>query len=246
MPESLAVAFRPLRSCMVSLPPRWASALAAQPARKGCLVFRLAWGERQAYVAWSGGVSRADAQQHRDRTGALSTGTLEIDGTFGNRLGLRDGDIVSVAYEPDVVTCTAAEVVPAHFDDWEILELNAGAVEEGLLAQARAVAVGQPIVFWLNSSTAVTLSTTSVTPKAPVCLLDNDTEIAVAPKVRRANLADAGDTAAVRGADGADQRPQICCLRMAAGEDVGFGTVYVNAESALARQAAELLGDAKG
>ncbi|KAJ2754237.1 Peroxisome biosynthesis protein pex1, partial [Coemansia nantahalensis] len=33
---------------------------------------------------------------------------------------------------------------------------------------------------------------------------------------------------------------------MAAGEDVGFGTVYVNAESALARQAAELLGDAKG
>ncbi|KAJ2684653.1 Peroxisome biosynthesis protein pex1, partial [Coemansia spiralis] len=156
MPESLVVAFRPLRSCMVSLPPRWASALAAQPARRGCLVFRLGWGERVAYVAWSGGVSRAgeqNQQQHRDRTGALSTGTLEIDGTFGSRLGLRDGDTVTVEFEPDVVTCTAAEVVPAHFDDWEILELNAGAVEGGLLAQARVVAVGQPIVFWLNSST---------------------------------------------------------------------------------------------
>ncbi|KAJ1728938.1 Peroxisome biosynthesis protein pex1, partial [Coemansia biformis] len=246
MPESLVVAFRPLRSCMVSLPSRWASALAAQPASRGCMVFKLSWGERLAYVAWSGGVSRASEHRpHRDRAGALSSGTLEIDGTFGSRLGLRDGDTVGVEYEPDVVTCTAAEVVPEHFDDWEILELNAGAVEGGLLAQVRAVAVGQPIVFWLNPSTAVTLSTASVTPKAQVCLLDNDTEVAVAPKVRRANLADSDDTAA-RSPDGNDGLSRICCLRVAAGEDIGFGTVYVSPESALASQVAKLTAGGAG
>ncbi|KAJ2781574.1 Peroxisome biosynthesis protein pex1 [Coemansia javaensis] len=220
-----------MRSCMVNLPPRWAAALSERPAGKGCMVFRISWGERSAYVAWSGGVSRADEQ--RDRLGVLSAdGVLEIDGAFGSRLGLRDREAVAVEYEPDVGTCTAAEVVPAHFDDWEILQLNAGAVEAGLLAQARAVAVGQPMVFWLNPSTSVTLTATSVTPRARVCLLDNDTEVAVAPKVRGAGLADAG-AAEPHGPGAADKPAPICCLRAAAGEGVAFGTVRVHPGSAI-------------
>ncbi|KAJ2147536.1 Peroxisome biosynthesis protein pex1 [Coemansia sp. RSA 678] len=236
MSQKLVVAFRPLRTCMVSLPPRWASALSDQ--NKGCMVFQLSWATRSAYVAWSGGVSRSG--EHRDRSGALATDVLEIDGVYGSKLGLTDGAVVSVKYEPDVVTCSMAEVVPEHFDDWEILELNAGAVESRLLMQARVVAVDQPIVFWLNKSTAVTLGTTNVRPKASVCLLDNDTEVVVAPKVRSANLADTQDQTDV--AHGRKQRQPITCLRIAAAVDgVPYGVVYTNPQSTIALQVSEQL-----
>ncbi|KAJ2339707.1 Peroxisome biosynthesis protein pex1, partial [Coemansia sp. RSA 2618] len=203
------------------------------------MVFRLSWssGSQSAFVAWSGGVSRTSEQ--RDRSGALSAGVLEIDGVFGSKLGLIDSTVVTVEYEPDVVTCTMAEVVPEHFDDWEILELNAGAVESRLLQQARVVAVDQPLVFWLNKSTAVTLRTTNVRPRANVCLLDNDTEVAVAPKVRTAKLT---DTQADRtdATDGRKRRLQISCLRVAvATDDVRYGTAYVNPLSTIARQISE-------
>ncbi|KAJ2146047.1 Peroxisome biosynthesis protein pex1 [Coemansia sp. RSA 564] len=236
MSQKLVVAFRPLQTCMVSLPPRWASALSDQ--NKGCMVFQLSWATRSAFVAWSGGVSRSG--EHRDHSGALATDVLEIDGVYGSKLGLTDGAVVSVKYEPDVVTCSMAEVVPEHFDDWEILELNAGAVESRLLMQARVVAVDQPIVFWLNKSTAVTLGTTNVRPKANVCLLDNDTEVVVAPKVRSANLADTQDQTDV--AHGRKQRQPITCLRIAAAVDgVPYGVVYTSPQSTIALQVSEQL-----
>ncbi|KAJ1854489.1 Peroxisome biosynthesis protein pex1 [Coemansia sp. RSA 1822] len=243
MSQKLVVAFRPLQTCMVSLPPRWASALSDQ--NKGCMVFQLSWATRSAFVAWSGGVSRSS--EHRDRSGALATDVLEIDGVYGSKLGLADGAVVSVKYEPDVVTCSMAEVVPEHFDDWEILELNAGAVESRLLMQARVVAVDQPIVFWLNKSTAVTLGTTNVRPKASVCLLDNDTEVVVAPKVRSANLADTQEDQ-TDVAHGRKQRQPISCLRIAAAVDgVPYGVVYTSPQSTIALQVSEQLdgpGDA--
>ncbi|PIA15716.1 AAA-domain-containing protein [Coemansia reversa NRRL 1564] len=231
MSQTLVVAFRSIHSCMVNLPARWVSALTAQSMNKGCMVFKISWSERSAYVAWSGGTSRATEQ--RDHSGALSDKTLEIDGTFATKLGLSDGSTVSVGYEADVGVCTAAEVVPEHFDDWEILELNAGAVEERLLSQARVVALGQPLVFWLNASTAVTLSTTSITPKAKVGLLDNDSEVSVAPKLRRANLTSTSAEKSDRKAEGR----QICCLRVAAiDENIGFGMVFVHPTSVIAEQ----------
>ncbi|KAJ2013232.1 Peroxisome biosynthesis protein pex1, partial [Coemansia sp. S680] len=142
------------------------------------MVFQLCWGQPRkgsAYVGWSGGVSQSSG--HRDQAGVLASDVLEIDSAFGRQLGLADGTSVSVEYVADVGTCTAAEVEPASADDWEILSLNAGAVEERLLQQARVVAVGQPIVFWLSASTVVRLNTASVTPKThSCCLLANDSE----------------------------------------------------------------------
>ncbi|KAJ2850671.1 Peroxisome biosynthesis protein pex1 [Coemansia brasiliensis] len=234
MSQKLVVAFRPLRSCMVSLPARWASALFEQ--NKGCMVFKITWneGSRSAFVAWSGNVSQTNEQ--RDRLGELCKDVLEIDGSFGSKLGLTEGTKVSLEYQSNVVTCTMAEMVPEHFDDWEILELNAGAVETRLLRQARVVAVDQPIVFWLNSSTSVTLHATNVKPATSVCLLDNDTEVVVAPKVRNAaNLTDSSQDQLASG--GSKQKQKISCLRVAAVEDIPYGVVYVNDQATIAKQA---------
>ncbi|KAJ1953640.1 Peroxisome biosynthesis protein pex1, partial [Linderina pennispora] len=194
------------------------------------MVFKISWAnDRLAYVAWSGGMSRSE---QRDRTGKISSSVLEIDGTFGSQLGLTEGAEVSVEFVPSVSTCTAAEVVPAHFDDWEILELNAGAVEERLLQQARVVAVDQPIVFWLNSSTSVCLHTKTVTPKGSVCLLDNDTEVMVAPMVRSHGTG--GGVSQLLTDDNNTRLPRmkVACMRVAVDHEVEIGSVYVNASSA--------------
>ncbi|KAJ2159682.1 Peroxisome biosynthesis protein pex1 [Coemansia sp. RSA 552] len=236
MSQQLVIAFRPLHTCMVNLPMRWVSALSAS--NKAYMVFKLSWNDRSAFVAWSGGVSRS-SDKERDRAGKLAEGSvLEIDGTFGNKLGLADGIHVAVEYQSDVRVCTMAEVVPDHFDDWEILELNAGAVESRLLHQTRVVAPNQPLVFWLNPSTSVTLHTTSVVPTVTdaCALLDNDTEVVVAPKVRKSNVA---SQPKVDGNSFGRGLPRISCLRVAADADaqgVGFGVVYVHPESTVARQ----------
>ncbi|KAJ2740185.1 Peroxisome biosynthesis protein pex1, partial [Coemansia sp. BCRC 34301] len=147
---------------------------------------------------------------------------------FGRQLGLVDGGSVSVEYVADVGTCTAAEVEPASADDWEILSLNAGVVEERLLQQARVVAVGQPIVFWLSASTVVRLTTAGVTPKTHACcLLANDTEVIVAPRARHKS------TAASSGS--IKQSRLVCCMRAAADASVGSDVVYINPSSSAAQ-----------
>ncbi|KAJ2724037.1 Peroxisome biosynthesis protein pex1 [Coemansia sp. Benny D115] len=244
MSQNLVVAFKPLHSCLVNLPRRWALALSSQPTNNGCMVFKMTWGQgqdssasantsgRSAVVAWSGGESQTESK--RDRSGALNESVLEIDSAYGQRLGLLDGTTVGVEYIPKVDVCTAAEVEPLGFDDWEILELNAGVVEERLLQQARVIAIDQPFLFWLNASTFVTLVPSSIVPSASVALLDNDTEVAVAPKVRNQKRAPVQGDDSQQQPNGAGRAPS-CCLRVAADASVDPGVVYVNPQSAIAQ-----------
>ncbi|KAJ2521002.1 Peroxisome biosynthesis protein pex1 [Coemansia sp. RSA 1939] len=247
MPQQLEVAFRPLRTCHVNLPPRWVAALSGQPASKGgSIVLKLGWGaQNTAYVTWAGGASRGDSKEK-----------LEIDSVYGKQLGIPAESIaansVSVEYVAGVGICTAASVEPAGFDDWEVLEANAGAVEARLLRQARVVVSGQPIVFWLDASASVCLIPSQITPDPSstggshrCALLDNDTEIIVAPKVR-AHSADGARRQQLVVPDdqsSRDRHPRLIihCLRAAelapADGAADFGTLYVAAGSALAKEA---------
>ncbi|KAJ2091043.1 Peroxisome biosynthesis protein pex1 [Coemansia sp. RSA 986] len=243
MSQKLEVAFRPLRTCHVNLPPRWVAALSGQPASKGYMVLKLGWGAQSTvYVTWAGGSSRGDTQEK-----------LEMDSVYGKRLGIpAESNIkVTVEYVANVGTCTAASVEPADFDDWEILEANAGAVESKLLRQARVVAPGQPIVFWLDASASVCLTPSQITPDpatmgAHACaVLDNDTEIVVAPKVRAHANAER-HLMASESSPTNRRRDRIHCLRMAAlaptDGEAEFGTLYAAAVSAIANDAEKEAG----
>ncbi|KAJ1943100.1 Peroxisome biosynthesis protein pex1, partial [Kickxella alabastrina] len=205
----------------------------------GVLVFRLTWGpdaSKSAYVAWSGN-PQTQNRQVRDHSGVLHENLLEIDSTHGQLLGLTEGTVVGVEFVSDIGVCTAAEVEVGGVDDWEILELNAGAVEDGLLRQARVVAVGQPLVFWLNASTHVRLVPRGMVPQAAVALLDNDSEVAVAPMVRRqqqpAPSAEEGRNTAA-----------VSCLRVAGSgaDDVLPSVVFVHPSSAVAQLCSARIG----
>ncbi|KAJ1920830.1 Peroxisome biosynthesis protein pex1 [Mycoemilia scoparia] len=242
MAQQLRVTYAPIRSSFINLPATWASALSnssrntvrtnfSQPDfERGInaptyFVFKLIWGaSNEAYVSWSGGVSKSlrPSQNLQQTKGDI----IEIDGTFATALGLTEGTMVVMEYIKRVSSCNFAEVVPRHYDDWEILELNAGAVEERLLSQTKVIAPNQPLLFWLNPSTSIILNTTQISPSAPVALLDNDTEIAVAPKQRKSattlNNSNTGDSQAQ------NAQPSIRFMRVAMSDDIAIGECFIN------------------
>lgn len=99
--------------------------------------------------------------------------------------------------------CATVHVEPLTEDDWEILvgncivheaicgadtawqELHAGYVEENLLSQIRVVYTNQTMCVWIHGKTLVRLAVAELDPKQEFLKLTNQSEVIVAPKVRR-------------------------------------------------------------
>ncbi|KAJ1883112.1 Peroxisome biosynthesis protein pex1, partial [Kickxella alabastrina] len=108
---------------------------------------------------------------------------------------------------------------------------------DGLLRQARVVAVGQPLVFWLNASTHVRLVPRGMVPQAAVALLDNDSEVAVAPMVRRQQQPTPSE-------EEGRNTAAVSCLRVAgsSADDALPGVVFVHPSSAVAQLSSARIG----
>ncbi|KAI8639618.1 P-loop containing nucleoside triphosphate hydrolase protein [Parasitella parasitica] len=109
-------------------------------------------------------------------------------------VGLQDGQKVNVEFCRNVLQCAAVHVEPLTEDDWEILELHAGYVEENLLSQIRVVYVNQIMCVWIHGKTLVRLAVADMDPKQDFLKLTNQSEVIVAPKVRRQATAAAEET----------------------------------------------------
>ena len=68
-------------------------------------------------------------------------------------------------------------------DDWEILEAEAGHLEEQLLNQVGVVQVGSPLGLWAHNRVLIRVKVTAVEP-GPVARLGMGTEVRVAPRAR--------------------------------------------------------------
>ncbi|KAI8076629.1 P-loop containing nucleoside triphosphate hydrolase protein [Gilbertella persicaria] len=99
----------------------------------------------------------------------------------------KEGQKVQVEFCRNVPECTTVHVEPLTEDDWEILELHAGYVEENLLSQLRVVYTHQTICVWIHGKTLVRLAVASIEPKQDYVKLTNQSEVIVAPKVRKSN-----------------------------------------------------------
>ncbi|KAJ1991883.1 Peroxisome biosynthesis protein pex1 [Dimargaris cristalligena] len=207
MSERATVHLSPLRTCFVNLPPEWTQHLWESRIVKTvgpfAATFRLSWEvhqlqpetgasekvTRSALVSWSGHSSQAAGSTAPDpatwSAKDHSPHTIEIDTALGKELGLTSGVQVNVTVVANIPPCRSAEVEPLDSDDWEIIELNAGLIEETLLTQVRLISEHQPITFWVNHSTVIRLRTKHIQPESPYALLGHDSEIAIAPKVRR-------------------------------------------------------------
>lgn len=72
-------------------------------------------------------------------------------------------------------------------------ELHAGYVEENLLSQIRVVYTNQIMCVWIHGKTLVRLAVAELDPKQEFLKLTNQSEVIVAPKVRRQATAAAAE-----------------------------------------------------
>ncbi|KAG0325736.1 Peroxisome biosynthesis protein pex1, partial [Podila humilis] len=198
MLKSVTVTFIPLRHCLINLPGAWANALLDQGKLSQNVVLELSWqegsNEKKSYVGWSGGASASgsgsgpgDATNPVPRPGASTADTIEMDPQFGQYMGLRAGQKVNIVFVKSVQDGVSVNVAPYSEDDWEILELHAGYVEDQMLNQIRIIYPHQIVTMWVNGRTLVRLRVLDINPAAPCVKLGANAEVIVAPMVRKAN-----------------------------------------------------------
>ncbi|CUA69999.1 Peroxisome biosynthesis protein PAS1 [Rhizoctonia solani] len=139
------------------------------------------------YVGWTGMASASSLSkwQHGAHAAAEALDTIEIDPQIAQSYGFKDGATVEIGLVHNLPVATNVETEPLSADDWEILETHAGDVEQNLLSQVRAVAVGQEISAWALGRSRVQLRVVSIKPEGQAVLLGPDTEVAIAPKTRQ-------------------------------------------------------------
>ncbi|KAI8823778.1 P-loop containing nucleoside triphosphate hydrolase protein [Fimicolochytrium jonesii] len=195
MTTTANIAFANLASTFVNLPQEWANALwdQLQNLRSGSVILSLKWKDksarqglnREVFVAWAGGAAAAKRTSYPGQAPQGKENRLEIDALYGKLLGLTEGLPVEVEFCKNIPNGTSVNVEPLSVDDWEILELHAGYLEEQFLNQVRVVWDGQIIPVWVQGGTVIRLRIVDTEPTATCVKLDTDAEVIVAPKQRR-------------------------------------------------------------
>ncbi|WVQ65961.1 uncharacterized protein L199_004139 [Kwoniella botswanensis] len=187
-----AVKYRSLRSNLVHLPLSLFAQLAQQQARPQSLIIHLSplsssssSSSRQpksAYLGWSGLAAASSLSQAGD-----GLESIEVDPEVAMSLGWPESTLVEISIIHNPTRANSVSVSPLSSDDWEILEQHASFLEDHLLSQLRAAQKGQEIDVWVMGKTKIRIRVDETNPSTSTkeaVLLNNDTEIYVAPKPR--------------------------------------------------------------
>jgi SpoVK/Ycf46/Vps4 family AAA+-type ATPase len=166
------------RTCFIALPNVAIRALFGQRRPAGVVALKMKWGGKVAFVSFAGHIS--------------SRAFVEVPTAFSHTIGLADdiqaaGDaplfviLNKVDYAPKIHSIT---LDPVSEDDWEIIERNAGFLENSLLDQISTVYNGLIFPIWIEGQMLVRLKATLNSPNS--CeLLARDSEVIIAPRVRK-------------------------------------------------------------
>ncbi|KAF8531614.1 P-loop containing nucleoside triphosphate hydrolase protein [Gautieria morchelliformis] len=189
MPRRVTVKYASLKSSLVNLPISMYGPLVEHRVRPQSLAVHListaSQPPKSAYVGWTGMASSSSLAQFQNgiRAGdALET--VEIDPQVASSLGFTEGSTLEIGLLHDLEVATSVNTEPVSPDDWEILELHAGYVEDNLLSQVRAASVGQEVDVWVLGRTRVRFRVVSYNPPGPAVLLSTNTEVSIAPRLR--------------------------------------------------------------
>ncbi|WVW84469.1 hypothetical protein I302_106503 [Kwoniella bestiolae CBS 10118] len=192
MARKATVKYRSLRSNLVHLPLSLFAQLAQQQARPQSLIIHLSplsasssTSSRQpksAYLGWSGLAAASSLSQAGE-----GLESIEVDPEVAMSLGWSEGTLVEISIIHNPTKAKSVSVTPLSSDDWEILEQHASFLEEHLLSQLRAAQKGQEIDVWVKGKTKIRTRVDETNPSTSAkeaVLLNNDTEVYVAPRPR--------------------------------------------------------------
>eukprot|EP00939_MAST-03C_sp_MAST-3C-sp1_P004851 g4851.t1 len=124
------------------------------------------------YVGWAGEFAKGDGY------------VLELSSAFAKCLGLKEGSSVDMCVAPVAPIVNSIEVEPLTQDDWEIIELNGGHVEEKLLSQIAVLSSNLVFPLWVQKTCVRLRVVTPLDELRPVRLAHGATELLVKPKMR--------------------------------------------------------------
>ncbi|KAL3658837.1 hypothetical protein V7S43_016203 [Phytophthora oleae] len=184
----LAPVLVPVSSCFVNLPPAFVQTFLGGPelVGAGSTVLELSWETMDGYVqrvcvGWIGGIVK---------DGALRSNIIEVPAAFARCVGIQDHlekmpqafigvhvvEVLPIARQVDVEPCTP--------DDWELIQLHAGAIETELLRQMCVVNDKQVSPIWINQHTLIRIRV-SLPVGMEHARLTPASEVIVAPKERQ-------------------------------------------------------------
>ncbi|VEU23057.1 DEKNAAC104031 [Brettanomyces naardenensis] len=189
----VTVSFRQLHNCLINLPAQFISPFVNSAnllIQK--VVIRLdcqgsAGKKHVTYCGWTGFFS-SDPKK------------IEIDPSFAELSNIKESSVIRVSLVLDVPGIQSAELEPMTSEDWELTELYAGLIEDRFLNQIRALTVGQIIVVHPNATSSSSTirykvkGIHSTGEEMDLGVLTNNSELHIAPKVRKVQSEQNGRT----------------------------------------------------
>ncbi len=166
------MALTPERGCWVTLPPSLASRLLSAKLPLPVALDLAPTGSRgvHIYVGWTGATS--------------AVGVIGVPAALARSFNLTPDSAVALRILPHLPPAASITLEPASEDDWEVVELNAGHIEDHLLSQVGVTAARQSLPVWVRGQHTL-LTVVATDPAGSPVRLVRGTEVAIAPRIRR-------------------------------------------------------------
>ncbi|KAG3113879.1 hypothetical protein PI124_g7112 [Phytophthora idaei] len=191
----LAPVLVPVSSCFVNLPPAFVQAFLGGPElmNAGSTILELSWETLDGYVqrvcvGWIGGIVK---------DGVLRSDVIEVPVELARCMGIQDHlekmpqAFIGVHVVEALPIARQVNVDPCTPDDWELIQLHAGAIETELLRQMCVVNDKQVSPIWINQNTLIRIRA-SLPVGMEHARLTPASEVIVAPKERQVQTAEHG------------------------------------------------------
>ncbi|XP_074114978.1 peroxisomal biogenesis factor 1 [Cotesia typhae] len=176
--EQLKSKYLPVKNCFIYFPNSWLKKLT----RVNAVEITIDNDEKKSYY-----FSHAHSQTN------FNDQFLCINASFAQSLNIVENNNLQINLISDSVpVLTSIIVLPKTKDDFEIVSLRSGKIQELILQQISIVAINQPFVIWLSKNLHVTLIVDKITPHYHYGKLQQFTEVHVSnyetkPRLRSSN-----------------------------------------------------------
>ncbi|RWS30263.1 peroxisome biogenesis factor 1-like protein [Leptotrombidium deliense] len=165
------VQFSNFKSCFVAVP-RFATKHCAKSENGATVLLRIASDICDVTLSWNGNVSSNNDE-------------IEINSTFANRLGLKDGQEVAVQIITEFVAdCEECILRPLTESDWDVISSNSEQIETNFMNQIQIITKGMCFPLWVSdASRAVFVEIASIKPERQYLKLGVNTQLIVDPQI---------------------------------------------------------------
>ncbi|KDR12608.1 Peroxisome biogenesis factor 1 [Zootermopsis nevadensis] len=171
--ETFSVKYISVHNCFLHFSERWLEKLKGTDAL-ACVLKQEYGSKKCGYFSWS-------SESHSSSNNNNNDNIVGISATYAQKLGLKDGEKVTVSLCSSISPVSRVNVTPVTADDWEILEMNSSLVQSSVLDQVRVVWSKQILVIWISRCLHLSLHVDGFDSTSAAGLLEPLSDVVVTP-----------------------------------------------------------------